>query len=353
MIKQFSFLILIGGLTAMFLSSQISHSLEKEMKVEKTKSQNMELMSVPFAIIVPKGGIGGPEYDQEGNDVLVASTGVFSGTKKNREIKKDKNGIITYIVQKGDTLSEIAENFGISVNTIKWENKLKGSQLKIGQELKILPVTGVSHIIKKGDTLAKLAKRYQVNIEDISIYNGIQNNAGLRIGEKIIIPNGVISSPITKTKTKTYVRSKRSVGGNAQKGYYIRPAQGRISSWFGPRRLKGHSYHFGIDFANRIGTPIVAAHDGVVVKVVNYCTNNSGRSRCGGGYGNHIKIQHPNGTFTLYGHAKRILVAQGTKVKQGQKIAIMGNTGRSTGPHVHFEIIKANGQKVNPNNLFR
>ncbi|MBR1396243.1 MAG: M23 family metallopeptidase [Selenomonadaceae bacterium] len=116
----------------------------------------------------------------------------------------------------------------------------------------------------------------------------------------------------------------------------IWPATGVVSSPYGLRG-DGGEFHPGIDIANDIGTPIVATADGTV----DYAGWNDG------GYGNMVDIVHENNIMTRYGHASKVLVTKGQTVKRGQVIALMGSTGRSTGPHVHYEI-HVNGEKVNP-----
>jgi hypothetical protein len=123
---------------------------------------------------------------------------------------------------------------------------------------------------------------------------------------------------------------------------FIRPFWGRVTSTFGMRRLFGRTaMHTGVDFAGPIGSPIVASSDGVVT----FAGTRSGYGLC-------VEIRHPNGISTLYAHNSRNLVRVGQHVKQGELIARVGNTGRSTGPHVHFEII-VNGRPVNPFNYIR
>jgi murein DD-endopeptidase MepM/ murein hydrolase activator NlpD len=260
---------------------------------------------------------------------------ITNGIYSSNDIELDASGLIVYIVQEGDTLSQIAENFDISINTIRWENDL-GKNIKPGQELKILPVSGVRHTIKKGDTFSKIARTYDVETEDITVYNDIKDTE-LVPGKMIIIPNGtkrknIITKITTSSKSSIQISTKSS-----SSGYYTRPTGGRITSRFGPR--KG-TYHYGVDYGAPRGTPIVAAADGTVLK-----------TSCGSGYGKCLVLQHSNGTQTLYAHANAIYVGVGSKVKQGQKIAAVGSTGRSTGPHLHFEIIESNGKKRNVNFL--
>ncbi|HEV7451864.1 MAG TPA: M23 family metallopeptidase [Pseudonocardiaceae bacterium] len=115
---------------------------------------------------------------------------------------------------------------------------------------------------------------------------------------------------------------------------FILPTTGAFTSGYGSR---WGVFHFGIDIANAIGTPILAAADGVVVE-----------SGPASGFGLWVRVQHTDGTTTVYGHINRSLVAEGQKVRAGQKIAEMGNRGHSTGPHLHFEVWNAAGQKINP-----
>ncbi len=283
--------------------------------------------------------IGGPTYVNEGNEVLVANTGSIIGEAQQKHIE-DTHGTSLYIVRKGDTLSEIADLFDVSINTIKWENNL-GKTLKVGQELRILPVTGVSHTIKKGETFGKIANMYDVEIEDITIFNDLDATK-LKIGQDIIVPNGVKKSASRSSSSRSSSSSTKSVSrssSSAQSGYYTAPTYGRVTSPFGPR---SRNFHGGIDIGNAIGTPVVAAASGTVT-----------RTTCGSGYGICTTIEHNNGTKTLYAHLSKLFVKTGDTVKKGQKIANLGNTGRSTGPHLHFEIIDVRtGAKRNPNNLY-
>ena len=311
------------------------HALEKSELIDSVNSQGMSLLTPSFAVAVPKA-IGGPDAPYIEDGTLHPQIGLSSNL--NIQVEQDEDGISYYIVQKGDTISEIAELFGVSTNTIIWENNI-GKSIRPGQELKILPVTGVTHTIKKGDTISKIAQLYDVEQEDVTVYNGIDESK-LVVGERIIVPNGAkkrVAPPsrTTRTPAKAYTGSERI----ASSEYYIRPTTGRVTSRFGPR---GRGYHYGIDYGAPTGTPIVASASGTVV-----------RTSCGSGYGKCLILQHDNGTRTLYAHNSVIYVSTGTSVKQGQKIAAVGNTGRSTGPHLHFEIIKSNGQKVNPDKYVR
>lgn len=295
----------------------------------------MPLLVSTIGIEIQKS-IGGPDAPYIEDGLLHPYAGTSSTAVAN--VRQDKDGISYYTIQEGDTLSEVAELFTVTENTIIWENNI-AKTVKVGQELRILPISGIRHTIGKGDTISKIAERYQVDQEDVSIYNGLSDGT-LIVGKTIIVPNGV--KPVEKKEgKKTSIYSKKSVSSNKagtnsliSGGYYVRPTSGPVTSPFGPRN---GSYHYGIDYGAPIGTPIVAAASGKVAK-----------TSCGSGYGVCLVVQHDNGTQTLYAHLNEMYVSSGEKVSQGETIAALGNTGRSTGPHLHFEIINSNGQKLNP-----
>ncbi|MAQ77024.1 hypothetical protein CL684_00630 [Candidatus Campbellbacteria bacterium] len=319
------------------LSSLGSSALELEKTPsDSTNAQRTHVLSQDYAVMVPSA-VGGPYVDSvnEKLALLTPQVGVSDNDTITGKIEVDPDGIVIYVVQEGDTLSEIAEQFDVSVNTIIWENG-NSKNIKPGQELRILPVTGVRHTIQKGDTFGKIANLYDVEIEDITVFNDIDATK-LVPGKKIIVPNGVLRA-IRSTSSGSSISTSVAVStSNANKGAYIRPAQGRGSSKFGPRSGR---YHYGIDIAASTGTPIVAAASGRVIK-----------TSCGSGYGKCLIVEHDNGTRSLYAHASKLYVGVGAYVVQGQKIAAIGSTGRSTGPHLHFEIMYSNGKKMNTNFL--
>jgi len=301
----------------------------------------MPLLVSTIGIEIQKS-IGGPDAPYIEDGLLHPYAGTSSTAVAN--VRQDKDGISYYTIQEGDTLSEVAELFTVTENTIIWENNI-AKTVKVGQELRILPISGIRHTIGKGDTISKIAERYQVDQEDVSIYNGLSDGT-LIVGKTIIVPNGV--KPVEKKeekKTSTY--SKKSVSSNKtgtnsliSGGYYVRPTSGPVGSPFGNRvhPITGKvTFHYGIDYTTPTGTPVVAAADGKVA-----------RTSCGSGYGTCLIVQHNNGTQTLYAHLSIINFSTGEKVSQGEIIAVSGNTGQSTGPHLHFEIINSNGQKLNP-----
>lgn len=302
-------------------------------------SQNMPLLSTSI----------NPEADTiTEEDVIIVQDDsfIYNNGLAGMDISYEKSSIsdkmYVYTVQKGDTLSEIAELFDISTNTIRWENKISGEKISVGQKLNILPVTGVRHTVQKGDTIQKIANKYESESEDIYIFNDLTKESTLKIGDIVFVPNGIITQPAVSTSRVTSSGSKTS-NTKVESGYYMRPVSGIVTSPYGSR--KG-GFHYGIDIGNKRGTPVKAAASGVVVKVVTGCKE--GNSSCGGRYGNYIAIQHANGTKTIYAHLNSVGVSYGEKVSQGETIGGLGNTGRSTGPHLHFEIENANGSKMRP-----
>jgi murein DD-endopeptidase MepM/ murein hydrolase activator NlpD len=135
-------------------------------------------------------------------------------------------------------------------------------------------------------------------------------------------------------KGQRLVAARAARDAEARRPLYVLPADGAFTSGFGGR---WGTFHWGIDLANSIGTPILAAADGVVVE-----------SGPASGFGLWVRIQHEDGTITVYGHINRSLVHEGQQVQAGQEIAEMGNRGNSTGPHLHFEVWDPSGQKINP-----
>lgn len=326
--------------TLIALSFFVSHDSQAEeytTPVSTTSSQQIKLLKPRFGINLPQA-VGGADAPQIEGDMMHPSVGPSPAVSSS--VEQDEHGISYYIVQKGDTVSEIATLFNVSENTIKWENRV-GDDIQPGDELRILPVSGVSHKIAKGDTISTIAQKYEVRTEDVAFFNGIEES-DLIAGELLIIPNGVKPQRVQRSKSSRSNSRVARYDSSISSSYYIRPTTGPTTSGFGPRNLMSHTYHYGIDIAPSTGTPIVAAASGVV-----------SATYCGSGYGRCLTIEHDNGTKTLYAHTSVIYVSTGTRVQQGQKIAAVGSSGNVTGPHLHFEIIKPNGQKLDPASYIR
>ena len=242
-----------------------------------------------------------------------------SGSEVFVDLGKSGTGQISvYVVRKGDTLSEIAEMFGVSSNTILWANNIKANAIKEGQELVILPISGVRHVVKSGDTLKSLATKYRADLGDILSYNGLSIDSKIKPGDTVIIPDGVVSQT-----QGSLARVTGSTNYPTYAGYYMRPI-------VGGRKTQGIHGNNGVDLAASLGTTVLASADGKVIV-----------SRTGGyngGYGTYVVISHSNGTQTLYAHMNANKVSVGEQVIQGQDIGSVGKTGRTTGAHLHFEI---------------
>jgi murein DD-endopeptidase MepM/ murein hydrolase activator NlpD len=259
----------------------------------------------------------------------------FQDTETNIS-QKPRSEIIDYEVQSGDTLSSIAKKYGISQDTILWANSgVNANQIKPGQVVKILPVTGVAHTVKSGDTLETVAKKYQAESQAIVDFpfNDVGDDFKLAAGQVLIIPDGVVpqAAPIKRSQPQYLAQGPSSAFDAPGGAKFVWPTSGGISQYYA-------WYHPGIDIPNR-SAPGVAASDGGTVVIAGWPDNY--------GYGNRVVVDHGNGYRSLYAHLSNIYVSPGQTVSRGQVIGQMGNTGRSTGTHLHFEI-HYRGVPVNP-----
>jgi murein DD-endopeptidase MepM/ murein hydrolase activator NlpD len=186
---------------------------------------------------------------------------------------------------------------------------------------------GASHLVRPGETLAAIGRWYGVNWQTLARLNHLSDPHRIEVGQAIWIPpqggtagrgNRLLAMP------SRFVPDHR----------FQWPTDGVLSSGFGTR---GEGFHGGIDISGERGTPIVAADEGVVTY--------SGRGP--NGYGNTVMLNHGDGLMTLYAHNERNVVRQGKRVRRGQIVALMGDTGRASGTHVHFEVHQY-GRLVDP-----
>ena len=259
-------------------------------------------------IIVTEGSLT-PGGDNTGDSLTVADT--------------YKSGEITlYQVREGDTLSQIAEMFSVTNNTILWANDISSAtSIRSGDMLIILPIVGVQHIVKSGDTVDSIAKKYDGDTEEIRSFNQLEENGELTVGDALVVPGG--NMHIAAATIKSAVSKSSSGGSAATAGSFVHPAPGTV-------KTQGiHGYN-AVDFGGAIGTAVRAAANGTVIV--------SKSSGWNGGYGNYIVVRHGNGTQTLYAHLSSNAVGVGEVVAAGETIGALGNSGRSTGPHLHFEV---------------
>lgn len=269
----------------------------------------------------PAEVLGESDYVDEGESIQ----GIVASFDRSHDFEVQK-----YIVQKGDTLTSIAQKYDVSEDTIRWKNGIVGDYIKIGQELAILPINGIIHEVKSGDSLSTIAERYQATEQDIFDINWLDSKI-LKTGQEILVPNGRMPQPkpvVRPVVAAAPVYTPPPSGGGGT-GQFVRPAAcGYVSNGYSP-------WHAAVDIAGP-GCQIFAADAGVVTM-----------ARWYGNGGLQIMINHGNGFVTLYAHNASIYVREGQSVTKGQPIGFMGATGHATGIHLHFGI-QLNGIWVNP-----
>jgi murein DD-endopeptidase MepM/ murein hydrolase activator NlpD len=278
----------------------------------------------------------------------------------------------TYVVQAHDTLYSIAKRHGVSVDAVLWANNLTDANvLKAGQTLTIPPSTGKLHTVKDGDTVESLAQTYSVSTTGIAVVNGVAEDATLKPGQRLLIPVAIKSStgespafsPVSLSAASA--EEPVSIPANGGTGSPTPPLVSTVSpltqvpgmmtatgapsvtvtnrkvpklAWPVPNDppKSGVSQgfrpgHTGIDIYAPEGTAIKAAAAGTVKMAEK---NPDGFS----GYGWIVILDHGDGIATWYAHCGEFFVKEGDKVKAGERIGAVGMTGRTTGPHVHFEL---------------
>lgn len=225
-----------------------------------------------------------------------------------------------YQVKEGDTLSEISKAYNINVGTLISYNKIEDvRRIWVGANLKIPDTDGLPYIVKKGDSLDSIASDHSIPLNNILDANNLDSEV-ISEGDQLFIPGARISDYDYKKATGTL---------------FLYPASGRLSSPFGYRTdpFTGvRRMHYGVDLANRVGTSVKATMSGTVIVIGDQPL----------GYGNYVVIRHERGFQSLYGHLNKVLVRNGQRISQGQKIGEMGSSGRSTGSHLHFSLYKNN-----------
>jgi murein DD-endopeptidase MepM/ murein hydrolase activator NlpD len=307
-------------------ASFVSSLFDKAAIISKAASSDFNSQTVPLlepaVNIDPNPAKGGGGINIVGGEALAADAGP-SGTAAQAEAKPVSTQISVYTVHQGDTLSEIAQMFDVSVKTIVWANDIKNNKINPGQVLVILPVTGIRHTVVKGETLASIAKKYKGDIDEIAQYNDIENGV-VAVGDTLLIPDGeMLAAPATVKSSTTRTSPLRGAGGPRIDSYYTWPVNGGVLT----QSLHGYD---AVDIGASTGTGILASAGGVVI-----VARSSGWN---GGYGSYVVIQHPNGTQTLYAHMSAVFVSVGDIVAAGQSIGSIGATGKATGPHLHFEV---------------
>ncbi|MBR7064635.1 MAG: M23 family metallopeptidase [Treponema sp.] len=242
---------------------------------------------------------------------------------------------LTYRVKPGDMIGPIADQYGITQDTIISVNGIRQSRLlQVGQYLKIPSIPGILYTVKKdGETPETIAKKFDVSAEKCAHVNSIETTAAIKAGATLFVPDAELDRWTLQEINGDLFRWP------LRGGYYL-------SSYFGwrksPFNAGARSYHTGIDLASRSGTPIFPALEGTVTTVSYNAT-----------YGHYVIINHHSGYKTLYGHMlERPMVRVGNYVYKTTQIGRVGSTGMSTGPHLHFTVFK-NGKLINPLNVIQ
>lgn len=246
---------------------------------------------------------------------------------------KPRDKILDYTVEKGDTLSTIAEKFGISTETIRWANNLINDNITVGDSLRILPVTGIAHKVAKGESVYTIAKKLDSDPQKIVDFpfNDFANPETFSLveGQILIVPDGVKPAEQPTFRRQVYIASGPVTISGLGFTWPVRGIVSQFATW----------YHMALDIAAAFGAPVVASQNGVVSSV------NVGT--WDGGYGTSVYVRNGD-VETHYAHLGGVNVSVGQSVSAGSTVlGWIGMTGRTTGPHVHFEVLKGD-VLVNP-----
>ncbi|MDR1147128.1 MAG: M23 family metallopeptidase [Spirochaetaceae bacterium] len=275
-------------------------------------------------------GLGGKDYSEKELEQMIGPNSALNddfveGIPEPEEFSMPRTLVYSsYKVQSGDMIGFISSNFGLNQDTLISVNNISNTRsIQVGKKLLIPNQDGIMHMILPGETLDKIADKYEVNADSIVTANELFSEK-INAGFNIFIPNAKLDSA-----------KLQEINGDL----FIWPVRGRLTSGYGYRRnpisgLRG--FHSGIDLSANTGVPIKAAMAGRIIS--------TGYNDV---FGNFVVISHHSNYRTLYGHMSVIRVETGAYVRSGQTIGDVGNTGQSTGSHLHFQVYK-NGLTVNP-----
>ncbi len=298
-----------GDVVAKVSENQLLHKISSEKKTEE-KTVNEKISQED------RGNIARILEDEKiKNDLLASKETDYSKPAVGKELK-----IRRHTVKPGENLSMLAKKYGVSMDTICGSNNLRSYDLiHQGRKLRIPNKEGILYNMKRGSNLVSLSKKYKISVKKILSQNNFSNPDFIPVNAVVFIPDAKPNNIVSGFLWPTRVR--------------------RITSAYGWRRNpthRGHrEFHRGLDIAARYESVRATKYGKVTF------------AGWLGGYGKAVIIAHPNGWKSLYGHLSRTFVRKGQYVRQGQRIARSGNTGRSTGPHLHFELLK-NGKNKNP-----
>ena len=256
----------------------------------------------------------------DGDEVSVVVPALPDGLSPTLSVTK-------YNVKPGDSVSGIASQFSLRTDTVVSYNGITDVyRLRAGEELQIPDMDGVIYVVRKNDNLSAIAGRHSVQLNRILDVNNLQSSL-IQPGDVLFIPGARMNS----------IDLRRAMGT-----LFTKPTVGRLSSTFGMRKdpFTGvRSMHNGVDWANTTGTAVRSSNHGTVSIVGQQAV-----------YGKYVVIDHQGGYQSLYAHLESYSVRKGDYVEQGSTIGELGNTGRSTGPHLHFSIY-FNGKPLDPQNF--
>lgn len=317
--------------------------------IVKRGKYSSSFLNTSFFLLVATVFIGGPtiaennpflqslDSSETASQESVVSYNPYENSFLTNFSIKPRSNVVDHVVENGETISTIATRYQVSTDSVKWANNLKSDTIKVGQVLKIPPVTGVVHRVVSGENIYTIAKKYKTDPQKIVNFpfNDFTDldSFGLASGQTLYVPDGVIEAEKPKYIASQF--NSQIQAGVKGSSSFIWPTSGTITQnpiW----------YHMALDIANRALPPVIAADSGTVTY--------SGCLKYG--YGCHIIIDHGNGYQSLYGHMSQLLASVGQGVGKGQQIGVVGSTGRSTGPHLHFEI-RSGGKLQNPLNFLK
>ena len=330
------YVLLLDGEIVGAHSSKTALELLKQ-KIFEAKSPDVEDMETSFV------------QDITIEERHVANSYIKTIAEIEEDLMADTREVKMHSVKKGDTFSKIAQQYGISTQALKSLNPdVEDTSIQIGAQIRVaaaVPVLSVksTRTVKYTETLpydvsveysesmyknqSKIKQKGAVGQEEITA--DVVYIDGEEV-ERVELSRVLMKAPVDEIK----VMGTKALPAKAATGSLRWPISGTITSRYGYRW--GGEFHTGIDIAKASGSPIVAADGGTVIL-----------SKYNGNYGYCVIIDHGNGLKTLYAHTSKLLVSKGQKVAKGERIALVGSTGRSTGPHLHFEVQK-NGKTVNP-----
>ncbi|MDP3685226.1 MAG: M23 family metallopeptidase [bacterium] len=327
-------------LFTLFGGGEIEEGIIPEQRSKEAAKRGALIGLIPPAVA---GGITEDDLEFELANTLGGNALISTAVPETAEASAARRkGVVAYAVQEGDAPGSIAARFGVSTNTILWANGIQERDvIRIGDILVIPPVSGVLHTVAKGDDVTGLARKYDAKTEDIVAQNDLSEDGDIRIGQKIVVPDGQPPTPPRRVATHREEREQPTTEEiePTPAGEETPRVAGEDLLWPIPTRHISQYFgwrHTGVDISDRSRPSVKAAQDGTV-----------SFSGWLGGYGRLVIVDHGKGLRTYYAHLGASNVSAGEKIGRGEILGKVGSTGRSTGPHLHFEV-RQGDRPVNP-----